>query len=74
MGGMFTEDWIYCFLEGNQEHGPVCPSCSEKLLSIAQDGVYELKEEYKGKLVYNDQLEGFEEGYSEDIVLGYILN
>ena len=67
------KDWILCFFEGDEEHGPLCPSCSDKLIYIASDGVYELKEEYRGKIVYNDQLEICEDSLT-DVVLGYILN
>ena len=72
---VMEQDWILSFFEGEEEHGPVCPSCSELLIYIANDGVYELKNEYRGKIVYHDQLEN---DYSDDllsgIVLGFILN
>ena len=71
---VFEEDWIFSFFEGDEEHGPLCPSCSDRLICIAQDGVYELKEEYGGKIVYNDQLEQYDDDPLDDVVLGFILN
>ena len=67
------QEWIPLFFEGEEEHGPLCPSCSDILICIAQDGAYELKEEYKGKITYNDQIEG-EDDHLYDIILGNILN
>jgi len=74
---MIEEDWISSFFEGDEEHGPLCPSCTDTLLIMAPDGEFELKEEYKGKIIYNDQIvkpEEVIEGQIEEIVLGFILN
>ena len=71
---VLEQDWIFCFFDGDEEHGPLCPSCSEILLSIAQDGAYELKKEYRGKIVYNDELDMFEDDSLSDVILGFILN
>ena len=65
--------WTFYFFDGKDEHGPLCPSCSELLLSMAQDGEYELKEEYKGKIAYDDQIE-YDEENLEQVDLGFILN
>jgi hypothetical protein len=67
------QEWIPFFFEGEDEHGPLCPSCSDILICIANDGAYELKDEYKGKIQYNDQIE-MESDPLYDIILGYILN
>lgn len=45
-------DWIPYFYEGENEHGPVCSSCAEQLISIGEDGEPELKKEYRGKITY----------------------
>jgi hypothetical protein len=73
---VLEEDWILYFFEGQEEHGPVCPSCSDLLIYIAHDGVYELKKEFKGKIIYNDQLESLDLDNDpfDDVVLGFILN
>jgi len=71
---IIEQEWISYFFEGDEEHGPICPSCSEKLISIASDGEYELKDEYRGKIVYNDHLEIYEDDPLTDVVLGFILN
>jgi hypothetical protein len=68
-------DWTFCFFDGEDEHGPLCPSCSEMLLSTAQDGEYEVKEEYRGKIVYDDEIDrDDEEDPLDQVVLGFILN
>jgi hypothetical protein len=72
-----TDDWIFCFYDGEDEHGPLCPSCSDLLLSSDEDGEYELKEEFKGKIVFDDQLdhdEDDEDDPLDQVVLGFILN
>lgn len=71
---MIDQDWICSFFEGDIEHGPVCSSCSDRLIHIAPDGEFELRDEYRGKIVYSDQLEKYDEDPMEDVVLGYILN
>lgn len=49
------EGWIPYFYEGEEEHGPVCPVCTEKFLEIGDDEEWQLKENYriyKGNLEY----------------------
>lgn len=46
--------WIPYFYEGEQEHGPACPSCSEQFLVQGEDGEVEVKPEYQGKFTYSD--------------------
>jgi hypothetical protein len=71
---VLDEEWIFCFFDGEEEHGPLCPSCSSILTHITQDGEYTLKKEYKGKIVYNDQLEMIDDDPLTDVILGFILN
>jgi len=71
---VYKDDWIYSFFDGEEEHGPLCPSCSDILLYIAKDGEYTLKEEYRGKIAYNDQMEQIEDDPLTDVLLGFILN
>jgi hypothetical protein len=66
--------WIFCFFDGEVEHGPICPDCSDFLLSMADDGEYEVKEEYRGKIVYDDQVDDDEDTPMDQLVLGFILN
>ena len=49
-----TEGWIPYFYEGEQEHGPSCPSCFEQFLFQGEDGEAEVKPEYRGKFSYSD--------------------
>jgi len=49
-----TESWVPYFYEGQQEHGPACPSCFEQFLVQGTDGEVEVKPEYQGKFTYSD--------------------
>ena len=48
------DGWEPYFYEGDQEHGPACPSCSEQFLVQGEDGEVEVKQGYEGKLTYSD--------------------
>ena len=49
--------WTPYFHDGDQEHDPTCPSCTEALLQEAADAEWEVKEEYRGKRTYLDEIE-----------------
>jgi len=61
------QGWIPYFYEGETEHECACPGCSESLLQLEEDGELEVKEEYQGKIVYQD------EERKEDLVMGVML-
>lgn len=71
-------NWVSGFFEYDAEHGPACPSCSERLLRVADDGEFELLDEYRGKIVYfeevSEEAPDCEECAMEDVFLGFILN
>lgn len=69
-------DWIPCFFEGEDIHGPACPDCCGVLLEPSDDGEFEVKEEYFGKILYVDDSTDFEDDdYEwEEFSLGFILN
>ena len=49
------EGWIPYAWDGDIEHdGPFCPSCSDSLIEIDEDGEYVVKEEYEGKITYQE--------------------
>jgi hypothetical protein len=49
------EGWIPYAWEGNQEReGPFCGACSEIFIQIRKNDTYVLKEEYIGKIIYQD--------------------
>ncbi len=50
------QGWTPGFFDGNQEHEVACPSCTETLLQMGEDGEMEVKEEYRGKLKYLDEM------------------
>jgi len=55
------------FYEGAKEHGPPCPPCSEKLTCVGKDGDMEVKEEYRGKIIYQG------EATKEHLVMGVMF-
>ena len=61
------QGWVPYFYEKEAEHGPLCPSCSEKLICEGEDGEMEVKEEYRGKIKYLD------EKIKEHLVMGIML-
>ena len=49
------EGWIPYVWEGDREQeGPFCASCFESLIEIDEDGEYVVKEEFHGKIIYQD--------------------
>ena len=48
------DGWEPSFYEGETEHGPACPSCSEIFLVQGEDKVIEVKKQYQGSLTYSD--------------------
>ena len=47
--------WTPYFYDGETEHEVACPSCSQTLLRQGDDGEFEIKEEFRGKLKYLDE-------------------
>ena len=68
------EGWTPYFQDGDQEHDPACPSCTETLLQEGADGEWEVKEEYRGKLKYLD--EGADEPWQDhsEVVAALLVN
>jgi hypothetical protein len=48
------QGWVPYFYEGEIERGPVCSECSGVLLQMDEDGEMELKEQYQGKVQYQE--------------------
>jgi len=46
--------WLPSFWDGEKEHEVACPTCSETVIQAGEDGEYEVKPEYRGKIVYQD--------------------
>ena len=46
--------WLPSFWDGEIEHEVACPSCSETIIRFGEDGEYEVKPEYRGKIIYQD--------------------
>ena len=72
------DGWIPFILDGDQEkEGPFCGSCSEILIQIAENGEFEVKEEYRGKITYQEgdfMSEDPQDHMSIGIVLEYSEN
>lgn len=62
------QGWIPSFYDGDVHHEAACPSCSETIIQVADDGEYEVKPEYRGKIVYQDSESG-----EHHIVMGIAL-
>ena len=69
-------DWIPCFFEGDEIHGPACADCRDVLLTPSDDGEFDVKDEYFGKILYSDDTCDLEEDEYEweEFPLGFILN
>ena len=52
------QGWLPSFWDGDFHHEVACPSCSETIIRVGNDGEYELKPEYQGKIVYQDSESG----------------
>jgi len=50
------EGWTPYFYDGETEHEVACPACTQALLQDSKDGEMEVKEEFRGKLKYLDEL------------------
>jgi len=48
------EEWLPSYWDGDVQHEVACFSCSESVIRIGEDGEYEVKPEYQGKIVYQD--------------------
>ena len=51
------EGWTPYFYDGEFEHEVACPASSQALLQESTDGEWEVKEEFRGKLQYLDEIE-----------------
>lgn len=65
-------NWAISFFEGDIFHGPACSDCYKELLQIRDDGEVQVKEAYRGKIMYLDN--GFNGECHEPIIVGYGLN
>ena len=62
------QGWTPYFYDLDQEYELACPSCSESLLQIGQDGEMEVKEGYRGKLKYLGERE--DEARQDHLLIG----
>ena len=72
------EGWIPYVWEGFEEkEGPYCGACSEILIQLNEDGEYVVKEEFIGKITYQDgdfTDEETQEHVSTGVILEYCDN
>ena len=62
--------WIPYFYEGDQEHEFACDGCSETLLKLGKDGEMEVKEEFRGKVMFHP---GKPPAQKEHLIMGILL-
>ena len=67
------QDWIPFFYEGEEPHGPACADCCETLFHSGEGGETRVKEEFRGKIVYQHEEEP-ELECEEPLVMGLIFN
>jgi hypothetical protein len=48
------QGWNPYFYDGDKELEPACPTYSEALLQMSEEGEMEVKEEFRGKMKYLD--------------------
>lgn len=56
---VIKDGWTPYFYEGEIEHEFVCPGCSEVFLESGEGGEMEVKEEYRGKIIYYSNIMSF---------------
>jgi len=67
------DGWIPYIWEGDQEkEGPYCGACSEILIQVNEEGEYVVKEEYRGKITYQEG-DFIDEEPQEHVSTGVIL-
>ena len=62
--------WIPYFYEEDKEHEFACDGCSETLLELGEDGEMEVKEEFKGKVMFQP---GKPSAPKEHLMMGILL-
>ena len=66
------EGWTPSFWDGENQHDPACAGCSEAILEYGEDGEFQVKDEYRGKVKFlDDQQEVAPKG---DLVVGIMLS
>ena len=63
-----------CFYDGQTEHDVACPACTHALLQEGDDGELEVKEEYRAKLKYLDEIGDQVWQDHSDIVMAVLKN
>ena len=64
------EGWLPSYWDGDVQYEVACPSCSESVIRIGEDGEYEVKPEYQGKIVYQDT-ESRDHHFAMGVALGF---
>ncbi len=67
------EGWIPYVWDGDREQeGPFCDSCFETLIQIDEDGEYVVKEEFTGRIKYQEG-DFIEEEQEEHHTIGIVI-
>jgi len=65
-----NNDWIPYFYEGDQEHEFACDGCSETLLELGKDGEMEVKQEFRGNVMFQPGKPPAQKGH---LIMGIIF-
>jgi hypothetical protein len=68
-----NQGWVPNFYESEMEHGPACPSCTEAMLYMDEDGEMSLKPEYRGRIQYADGDYDSSQDESDDLMIGIAI-
>jgi hypothetical protein len=66
------EGWTPSFWDGENQHDPACAGCSEAILEYGEDGEFQVKDEYRGKVKFLD--DSPEVAPKSDLVIGIMLS
>ena len=49
------EGWTPYFYDGEIQHDPACPACTNSLLQINEHGEWQVKEKFRGKIEFLEE-------------------
>ena len=49
------QGWTPSFCDGEIQHDPACPACTNSLLQINEHGEWQVKEKFRGKIEFLEE-------------------
>ena len=68
------QGWILSFYEGDEEHGPACAACRQYFLRRAEGSSMAMKEDYYGRIVYQEEIDPDDDLDDDALIMGMIFN